>query len=192
MLLKRREVVAEHIVEAHVLASRTSIVRWVQNFQDHETVEIQQGAEKPLRTAEDVQRISRISNWHPKWSVRTAKANLNIRRSSIHQIPWNRCELFSYRVWLFQQLGERDYQPQASPASLCIANIHSEASFLVSQLDHFFLINVSFTWNEKLTNIMFELGAPKIIMTLEKYQQNVKSYSLVGHYISWSHWNISF
>lgn len=56
-------------------------LRWVQNFQHHGTVEIEQGVERPSRTSEDVERVSRYFNWYWRSSVRIDKADSGILRA---------------------------------------------------------------------------------------------------------------
>lgn len=52
------------------LPSLDSILRWVQNFQNYGTVEIQRRSRRPLMTFEDEQRFSRYFNRHPRPSLR--------------------------------------------------------------------------------------------------------------------------
>ena len=125
--------------------SRNSILRWVQNFQDRGTVEIQSRSGRPSMTSEDEERVSNYFNRHPRTSLRAAESHLGLPRSSIQRILRNRLHLFPYRLHIVQALKERDYEARTEFANWCLQNVESDESFL-NRIDFFERMCLSRGW----------------------------------------------
>lgn len=115
----------------------------------------------------------------------TADDDLAIPKSSVHRMLQNRISLITYRLLLVQELGVRDYEAPTFFNTFFVRNMQSGASLLKQNT---FQMNASFMWNENRKIILLEFGSQESLIRLDKYEEKVKSYSLVRQYFQWSHW----
>ena len=110
--------------------SRNSILRWVHNFREHGTVEIQSRSGRPSMTSEDERRMSNYFNRPTRTSLRTAEIRLGLPRSSIQRVLRNRLHLFPDRLQIVQELEDRDYEARIAFSNWFIEKIELDASYL--------------------------------------------------------------
>lgn len=110
--------------------ARNSILRWVQNFDEHGRVGNAEASGRPGASSNQEERVSNYFVRYPSRSLRRAEQDLNIPRSSIHDILRNRLHMFPYKLQVVQQLEDRDYTARIEFAQWCLQNIQGDASFL--------------------------------------------------------------
>lgn len=110
--------------------SRNSILRWIQKFQDHGSVEIQHQSGRPSMSFEDEWRIPNYFNRHPRAYLQTAENRLRLPGSSIQSVLRHRLHLFPCILHIVQDLEERDNEALIEFAHWCLENIELKASFL--------------------------------------------------------------
>lgn len=110
--------------------ARNSILRWVQNFDEHGRVGNAEASGRPGTSSNQEERVSKYFVRYPSRSLRRAEQDLNIPRSSIHDILRNRLHMFPYKLQVVQQLEDGDYTARIEFAQWCLQNIQGDSSFL--------------------------------------------------------------
>lgn len=126
-----------------ILPSFNSILKWAQNFREHQTVEILSQPGRASMTSEDERKISNFFSKYPKTPLKIAENSLSLSKSSIQRVFRNRLYLFRYRLHIVEEF-ENMIVKLALSFLLGASKISIwKHRFLIVI---FLLLNVSFMW----------------------------------------------
>lgn len=110
--------------------ARTTILRWVENFNSQGNVENTTGRGRPSVSEQTVQTVSTYFHTHPQRSLRRAVIDLSIPYSTIQKILKKQIHMFPYKIRTFHELKPQDYVQRLAFVQWCMEKISSDPNFL--------------------------------------------------------------
>jgi hypothetical protein len=105
-----REFRREFNVQPNQLPSRKSVRLWYIRFKETGSVENRKGAGRPRTSDANVLRVRNAFENSPTVSVRRASINLDMPKSSVHDVVKKQLHLFPYKIQILHELLPDDFQ----------------------------------------------------------------------------------
>ena len=110
--------------------TRATIKAWPKQFMETENVLHQKEAGRPSTSREDVERVSQAFWQSPTKSVRKAAGELNMPKTTVHDVLRKRLKLHPYKVQLLQAVLPTDKPRRADFTNDMLNRIEHDNQFL--------------------------------------------------------------
>lgn len=107
-----------------------SMLRWTQNFVEHESVRIPKASETTGALSHQRERVSDCFVWYSNECLRRMEQGWNIPRSWIHDIRQNQLHKFPYKLQIIQQPEIRNHTAGSEFERWDLQKIEVDSSFL--------------------------------------------------------------
>ena len=119
--------------------SKSTIVRWVMKFREHETVVdlcskatggTYSGRKKSARTEENIAAVRNSVGRSPKKSVRRRSQELRMTRESLRRVLMSDLHLYAYKIQIKQQLTDADKEKRVTMCEWFCNVLENDKNFL--------------------------------------------------------------
>jgi transposase len=110
--------------------SRTTIRAWYKKFTETGNVEHKKGAGRPRTSEEKVESIREAFLRSPRKSTRIASRELQIPRSTMHDVLRKRLKFYPYKLQILQHITENDKVVRKEFAMTMLDKVDEENDFL--------------------------------------------------------------
>lgn len=110
--------------------TRQSIYRWMKQFKDTGSVAKKKSPGRPPTSVENVQRVKQAFERSPRQSVRRAARELQLPRSTVHDVLRKRLHMFPYKIQMVQQLQPDDGRKRMEFAMDVLERLDDNPDFL--------------------------------------------------------------